>query len=81
MAVDERNRELLATYTAYLTAFRANNVSAIDQLVQISAGLYRGRQDHLGRFKSLSQPGLGSFYYVMCVIYQGNRVKEYVTKV
>jgi hypothetical protein len=34
-SVDERNRdEVLATYTAYLTAFRANDVSAIDQLVQ-----------------------------------------------
>ena len=34
-SVDERNRdEVLATYTAYLTAFRANDVSAIDRLVQ-----------------------------------------------
>ena len=35
MAVDERTRdEVLAAYTAYLTAFRANDVAAIDRLVQ-----------------------------------------------
>jgi hypothetical protein len=33
--VGERNRdEVLAAYTAYLTAFCANDVSAIDRLVQ-----------------------------------------------
>ena len=35
MAVDERIRdEVLAVYTAYLTAFRANDVAAIDRLIQ-----------------------------------------------
>jgi hypothetical protein len=35
MAVDEQIRdEVLAAYTAYLTAFRANDVAAIDRLVQ-----------------------------------------------
>ena len=34
-SVDERNRdEVLATYAAYLAAFLANDVSAIDRLVQ-----------------------------------------------
>ena len=33
--MDERIRdEVLATYMAYLTAFRANDVDAIDRLVQ-----------------------------------------------
>jgi hypothetical protein len=35
MAVDEHVRdEVLAAYTAYLTAFRANDVAAIDRLIQ-----------------------------------------------
>jgi hypothetical protein len=35
MAVDERIRdEVLTVYTAYLTAFRANDVAAIDRLIQ-----------------------------------------------
>jgi hypothetical protein len=35
MAVDERIRdEVLTAYTAYLTAFRANDVAAIDRLIQ-----------------------------------------------
>ena len=35
MAVDDRIRdEVLAAYTAYLTAFRANDIAAIDRLVQ-----------------------------------------------
>jgi hypothetical protein len=34
-SVDERNRdEVLATYAPYFTAFRANDVSSIDRLVQ-----------------------------------------------